>query len=195
MKKLKKRILVYGLVTVLAFGNVIVTIANERHKSLLISNNVEAQASILPIWLLYLILNDINNGGGSSGGTYYKYMERNNLSCAAVTIFNGQVAKSSAQARSIDAAVGINGEYDTAVGSLGGSITSDYSVSKSVANSYDYHYYVTITPRGDNWRFFSCLPCSSSDPETIGTSCTPVDECAQYIVSQGDAYRTALGLS
>ena len=86
MKKLKRRILVYGLVTVLAFGNAIVTIANERHKSLLISNNVEAQAYIpptIPLWLLYLILNDINNGG--NGGTYYKYLERNNLSCAEVT--------------------------------------------------------------------------------------------------------------
>ena len=194
MKKLKRRILVYGLVAVLAFGNVIVTIANERHKSLLISNNVEAKATIIgPMWLLYLILNDINNNSGG-GDTYYKYLERNNLACSPVSIFNGQVAKSSAQASNIDTAVGINGQYGNVVGSIGGNISAEYSVSKSVANSYDFHYYVTITPSGNDWTFMSCKPCTSSDPDKIGTSCEDFDECAHYVTSQGNAYRAALGI-
>lgn len=194
MKKLRKRILVYGLVTVLAFGNIIVTIANEKHKTLLISNNVEAKASILPAYLLYLILNDIN-GGNSSGPTHYKYLERNNLNCSPVSIFNGQVAKNSSQARSVDAAVGMNGETYNTVGKVGGNASLDYAVSKSVASSYDFHYYVTITPTGNDWRFYSCVQCTPDDNDCLGTSCSDYDECAHYVNSQGNAYRAALGLS
>lgn len=188
---MKKKVLIYGFLTLFALANVIVAVSNERQKSMLISNNVEAKSNIAD-WILFYLWY-IDNNGGSNSNTAEKYRERNNLTCPPFEIYNGQHAIGSDAARLIETKLNLTGGATNGSGYVQGESRSSWQSSKHSSSSTHYEYHVVVTPVGNDWVLKTCEPCADNDPE-IATNCRTYNECGEYVQTMGDSYRSALGI-
>ena len=192
MNKLKKRILLCGILTAFATANVFVAISNEKQKALFRMEKAEAQGIGVVTWeILYEMWERFSQYNNPE---VYKFNTRRGLTCAPVQIFSGKYEYGSAQAQSLDTHLGLNGSGSYASGNVNGSADASFQAYKSAVNNYQYEYSVNIVLDGNNWMVKTCEPCSTSDPEMIGSNCSTYNECADVIRSSADAYRSALGI-
>ena len=108
----KKRVLLVVSFTLFALANLFVGLNNEKQKALLLTDNVEAKTN--PMWY-YLILEGLTN---NDPGTFYKYRERNNLSCSPIRVYRGVIAKGTEAARMLDVALNIDASSQTGTGNV-----------------------------------------------------------------------------
>ena len=193
MNKMKRRLILCGIVSMFALVNVVVTISNERQKALLFADNTDALSDsddflenlVAEFWAFI----------GNNNNVVYKYNERTNLPCAPVKIFSGRYQSGSSQAQNLDLNLGLTGSANYATGSVNGHAEASYRASKESSTNYQYEYTVDIVLSGNNWKLKTCEPCAESDPDKVGKNCTNYNECADAVNSSASAYRSALGIS
>lgn len=185
----KKRVLLVVSFTLFALANLFVGLNNEKQKALLLTDNVEAKTN--PMWY-YLILEGLTN---NDPGTFYKYRERNNLSCSPIRVYRGVIAKGTEAARMLDVALNIDASSQTGTGNVSQRTDVKYNSRKKSLDNIFYEYTVDIYLTGEDWVIKTCEPCSKDDDGCVGHNCTVYNECAQAIKSSTTSYLNALGIN